>query len=177
MTAEAVVEDADEQVPADLRAGRVQAIIRHHALYSAAGGLIPVPALDIAASMAVQVRMIARLCDEYELAFSQQALKSAISALLAAGLPTATVGYPTISLVKTVPVVGSLLGLATMPAYNAAVTWALGRVFAWHFARGGSLDNVDAGEMSGRFTGEVKAGIAEVKNKVTGGKAAAGDAQ
>lgn len=161
---------ADTAELVDERDAAVHGIIRSHALYAAASGLIPLPVLDLAATTTIQLRMMAKLCDAYGLPFSQQAVKSAISALIAAGLPRATVGYPTISLVKGVPVVGPLLGIATLPAYNAVVTWAVGKVFAWHFANGGELGDMDAKAMAGRFGDALKAG----KDELVG---ASGDAK
>jgi uncharacterized protein (DUF697 family) len=161
-TAEASVDETETLSEDDVQDRLVSSIIRHHAAYSAAGGLIPVPLLDIAASTTIQIRMIAQLCEAYDLPFSKQAVKSAVSALLASALPTATVGYPTISLAKGVPVVGPLLGVLTMPAYNAIITYAVGRVFSWHFARGGTLEDVDAKELSGRMAAEMKAGKEEL---------------
>src|SRR5690606_42113736 len=47
--------------------------IKRHAAYAAAGGLIPIPLVEVAASGTIQLRMIARLCDHYDLPFSEQA--------------------------------------------------------------------------------------------------------
>lgn len=47
-----------------------------------------------------------------------------------------------------------LVGFATFPALYAAVTWALGRTFAWHFSRGGTLDNFVSDETKDRFRSE-----------------------
>jgi uncharacterized protein (DUF697 family) len=43
------------------------------------------------------------------------------------------------SVVKFVPVVGSLAGMITEPAIAAAATYALGKVFIQHFESGGTL--------------------------------------
>lgn len=152
------------------RPDAVSSIIKGNSLYAAASGLIPVPALDIAANTAVQVRMVAQLCDEYGVRFSEQAVKSIIAALLASTLPRAAIGYSVFSLAKGVPLVGPLLGIATMPALNFAVTWAVGRVFAWHFSQGGNLENIDTGAMSDKFSEEMEKGKAQAAAAVGGKK-------
>jgi uncharacterized protein (DUF697 family) len=131
-------------------------IINAHAGYAAVGGLIPLPAIDVAASATVQVRMAAKLCELYELPFHEQAVKTTVAAFIASAVPKVGVGYSIFSLVKGVPVVGPLLGLATVPALNAALTWALGRVLMWHFARGGTLESLQSDEAMARFKQEFK---------------------
>lgn len=129
-------------------------IVRAHAGYSAVGGLIPLPAIDVATSATVQVRMAAKLCTLYDLSFDKQAVKSTVSAFIASALPKVGIGYSIFSLVKGVPLVGPLLGVATMPALNAALTWALGRVLIWHFGSGGTLESLHSDEAISRFKRE-----------------------
>lgn len=131
-------------------------IVNAHAAYAAAGGLIPLPAIDIAASATIQVGMAAKLCELYDLPFHQQAVKSTIGAFFASAVPKVGVGYSIFSLVKGVPVVGPLLGIATVPALNAALTWALGRVLMWHFAQGGTLESLESEDAIARFKQEFK---------------------
>lgn len=163
------VEGIDEPANTELT-DRVNSIIKSNSLYASASGLIPIPTVDIAANTAIQVRMVAQLCDEYNINFSQQAVKSIVTILIASILPRATIGYSLFSLAKSVPVVGSLLGVATMPALNYAVTWAVGRVFSWHFARGGTLENIDTAEMSEKFAEEVENGKQRAASAVRGKK-------
>ncbi len=133
---------------------QVNEIIRWHAGYSAVGGLIPVPLLDIAASTTIQIRMISKLCRLYGVPFSEQAVKGTIASLVASVIPAAGVGYMTASAMRWIPLVGPILGFATFPALYAALTWALGRTFAWHFSRGGTLDNFMSDETKDRFRSE-----------------------
>ncbi|MEQ8345189.1 MAG: DUF697 domain-containing protein [Sneathiellaceae bacterium] len=168
--AEDASDGAEEAAPA-IDHARVAEIIRNHSYAAAAGGLIPVPALDIVVATTAQLRMIAKLSDIYGVRFSEQAVKSAISSLLATVVPPALIGYPALSLAKSVPVVGQLLGIATLPAINGVVTWALGRSFAWHFARGGSFDNLKPADLADKFKQELKAG----KAAMSGSRRAAAD--
>lgn len=162
--AESTALSAAPEKQRDTLAGK---IISAHAGYAAVGGLIPLPAIDVAASATVQVRMAAKLCELYGLPFHQQAVKSTVAAFLASAVPKIGVGYSIFSLVKGVPVVGPLLGVATVPALNAALTWALGRVLMWHFAQGGTLESLQSEDAIARFKQEFK----EAKARFGGDKA------
>lgn len=102
------------------------------------GGLIPLPFVKVITSSTIQLRMIAGLCDVYDVRFSENAVKNAIGPLVASVLPASGVGYVASKLVRRLPVVGTAVGVVAMPALGAACTYALGRVFAWHFAKGGT---------------------------------------
>ncbi|MEX0760428.1 MAG: DUF697 domain-containing protein [Tistlia sp.] len=137
---------------------QVDETIRRHVAYAAVGGLIPIPLLEVVASGTIQLRMIAQLSDHYGLVFSEQAVKASIASLVGSTLPVAGLGYATFSLFRAVPVVGPLLGLATMPALAAALTWAVGRVFAWHFASGGTIEDFNAADKREQFKREFEEG-------------------
>ncbi len=143
--------------------------IRRHSIYAAAGGLIPLPLVEVVASGTIQLRMIAQLADLYGLPFSEQAVKAAIGSLVASVLPVTGAGYATFSLVRAVPFVGPVLGIATMPALAAATTWAVGRVFAWHFAKGGTIEDFDASEKKEQFKREFQEGKRRASEFVKGG--------
>ncbi|MFH1804179.1 MAG: DUF697 domain-containing protein [Pseudomonadota bacterium] len=142
--------------------------IHRHAIYAAVGGLIPVPFLEMATSSTVQIRMIAKLCDIYDVRFSEYAVKNAIGTLIATVLPATGVGYTAASLIRGVPVIGSVFGMVAMPALAAASTYALGRVFAWHFAKGGTTVDFDAAEMKERFKDEFEEGKRKASEFVKG---------
>ena len=77
-------------------------IIGAHAGYVAVGGLIPLPAIDVAASATVQVRMAAKLCELYDLPFHQQAVKSTVGAFSASSHSAYTMGWPLVLMSSTV---------------------------------------------------------------------------
>lgn len=145
-------------------------IVNRHAVYAAAGGLIPVPLIELVTSGTIQLRMIAKLCDLYELRFSEQAVKAAIAALVGSALPFTSVGHLTSSLFRAVPVVGPVLGLATLPALAGATTWAIGRVFAWHFASGGTLEDFNVEAKKEQFKREFAEGKRRASEFVRGAK-------
>ncbi|WP_022728589.1 YcjF family protein [Fodinicurvata sediminis] len=145
--------------------------IHRHSAYAAVGGLVPIPFLEMAASSTIQLRMIAKLCDIFGVPFSENAIKNSIATLVATVLPASGIGLATASLIRRVPVVGTIFGVVAMPTFAAACTYALGRVFAWHFAKGGTVDDFDAEEMKGRFQDEFAEGKRKASDFVKGEKA------
>ena len=125
--------------------------IKKHSIYAAVGGLVPVPFLEMATSSTIQLRMIAQLSDVYEVRFSENAVKNAVGTLIATVVPVTSVGHVTYSLFRSVPVVGSVFGMVAIPALAAACTYALGKVFAAHFASGGTTLNFNSEAMKASF--------------------------
>lgn len=113
------------------------------ALYAAAGGLIPVPFLDLAAITALQVRMVEVLCKIYEKPFNEQTTKVVISAVISNfGVYPIASRYIASGL-KIIPGVGQLLGITAGPALAGALTYAIGKLFTRQFESGGTLLNLD----------------------------------
>ncbi len=111
-------------------------IVKNHVLWAMGAGLVPFPVLDIAAVTAVQLNMIEKLCKTYEIEYSESAGKSFLSAL--AGGTVARMGA---SFIKTLPLVGTVLGGVSMAVLSGATTYAVGQVFISHFEAQGTLDN------------------------------------
>lgn len=110
--------------------------VKNHVLWAMGAGLVPFPVLDIAAVTAVQLSMIEKLCKTYEVEYSESAGKSFLSAL--AGGTVARMGA---SFIKTLPLVGTVLGGVSMAVLSGATTYAVGQVFISHFEAQGTLDN------------------------------------
>ena len=113
-------------------------IVHEYMGWSAGGGLIPVPLVDLAAISLVELKMVHALANLYGVPFSRSAAKSIIGALIGGG-GTFVLAAPAASVVKFVPIVGQFFGMLTEPAIAAAATYALGKVFIQHFESGGSL--------------------------------------
>lgn len=146
----------------------VNHVIRRHAMYAAAGGLIPIPLAEVLTSGTIQIRMISQICDAYGVAFSANAIKASVATLVGSLLPVSSVGYTVLSFTRAVPVVGPILGLATIPLMAAAATWAVGRVFAWHFNEGGTLEDFDAENAKDDFKREFEEGKRKAADAVKG---------
>ena len=110
-------------------------IIRRRMLYAAGLGVIPFPIVDAAGILAVQVVMIKDLAKVYDIPFKEQLVKSFIGSL--AGSMSA------MSVVKTLPVMGSIIGAVAVSVSGAASTYAIGKVFVHHFDLGGTLLDFD----------------------------------
>ncbi|WP_042688976.1 YcjF family protein [Azospirillum sp. B506] len=136
MTEEAVKAAAVVPVEADRKA---ENIIKTYSKWNVLSGLIPLPYLDIVAVTGVQVKMIGEIADAYGVPFSPDRTRSIVGALLGGIVPHNLAAGSFGSLVKSIPVVGTILGVATMPALAAASTYAVGKVFQQHFAAGGTL--------------------------------------
>lgn len=135
------------------RADAAMAIVRRHVPWSAGAGIIPLPGVDLAALIAVQLRMLARIADLYGVPFREQAAKSLLASTLGAALPGSLAGGVA-SAFKAVPVLGTLAGIATLPALGAAATYAVGRVFVTHFESGGTLLDLDPARVEAHFRAE-----------------------
>lgn len=118
------------------RSERVDLLIRNNMIYATALGLIPIPWVDIVAVTAVQIGMIKSICDEYDIDFNEAAAKTFVTAL--AGSTFAKLGA---SLIKSIPLVGTFVGGASMAVLSGASTYAVGKVFKKHFEEGGNLSN------------------------------------
>jgi uncharacterized protein (DUF697 family) len=129
--ADAVLEPSAKEVAALER-------VRTYMGWSAAGGLIPLPGLDVAAILASQLKMLADIADIYGVPFRRDLGKEAIASLVSAFLPV-TVAQASGSLIKSVPVVGMVAAIFWQPALASASTWALGKVFIQHFEAGGTF--------------------------------------
>jgi uncharacterized protein (DUF697 family) len=117
-------------------------LVDRFSLWSGAAGLIPVPLVDIAAVGGVQLQMLRRLSEIYGVPFSENSGKSVIASLAGSLIPASTAASTAIgvsSMLKSLPAIGTAIGALTMPAFSAAATYIIGKVFIQHFASGGTL--------------------------------------
>lgn len=121
-----------------VRDERASQLVDRLSFWSGAAGLIPLPLVDMAAVGGVQLYMLRRLSEIYEIPFSENLGKSILSSLAGAVIP-ATTATTAASVMKGVPIVGTAIGALTMPAVGAGATWIIGKVFTKHFTSGGTL--------------------------------------
>jgi uncharacterized protein (DUF697 family) len=121
-------------------------IVRRSSAWSAGAGLIPIPLVDIGAIAAVQIKMIRDLAKLYGVEFPEVRVRAISSGLGGSILPylltVGSSGY-LFSMAKAIPIVGPVVAIAAMPGFASAATYAVGKVFAQHFAGGGSLLDFD----------------------------------
>ena len=133
-------------------------IVKNHMWMSGGAGLIPIPVVDLVAVAGVQLKVLAALSKFYEVPFHKNLGKAAISSLVGFVLPHALAFGAAGSLIKLIPFVGNVSGVAWMGLFSAAYTWALGKVFIQHFESGGTFLNFDAEKVKEYFQAEFKEG-------------------
>lgn len=124
--------------PAEHREEVASKLVDRFAIWSGVAGLIPVPIADIVVVGGLQLQMLRRISQIYHVPFSENRGKALIAALAGALIPT-TSGIGAFSAVKTVPIIGMLVGGFVVPVLSAGATFAIGRAFIQHFASGGTL--------------------------------------
>jgi len=145
---------AAEKVAAAKAAAELQAqyagandIINSHMLWAMGAGLVPVPWVDMAAILGVQVSMLSALSKKYGMAFSDSQAKNIIGTLVGGVLPGQLASGFLGGVVKMIPIVG----IVTVPAFAGASTYALGKVFEQHYASGGTFLDFDPEAVRAKF--------------------------
>lgn len=137
---------------------RIESILKDDVITSMVIGLLPFPAVDTVLLMALQVKMVEELCREYRVPFSRHRAAAAVSAVVGA-LPVASALGIT-SLIKSIPLFGSIAGGATVTVMAGALTYAQGRLLVQHFESGGTLLNFDPRRLRSELRRELRQGQA-----------------
>lgn len=132
---------------------RALAVVKTYIPWAAGAGVLPLPGIDIAAILGVQLRMLAKLSETYGVPFKEQAAKSMIATLMAAVLENSLAGGFA-SALKLIPGIGTVLGIAALPAIAAAGTFAVGKVFITHFEAGGTFLDFEPKKVEAHFHAE-----------------------
>jgi uncharacterized protein (DUF697 family) len=126
---------------------RALRLTRHYALWSMGGGLIPVIGLDIAAIIAVQIQLVREMSKVYGVEFKENRAKSIVTSLIASlGFVPIGTGF-LFSVLKIIPIIGSLAGIISLPISAGAITFATGKAFIAHFESGGNFLNCNVEKM------------------------------
>lgn len=113
-------------------------MVDRFAVWSGIAGIIPVPFVDIAAVAGLQLQMLRRLSQIYDVPFSENRGKSIIASLAGSTIPASS-GVGAASVLKSVPIIGTVVSGLVMPVLAGGATYAIGKVFIQHFASGGTL--------------------------------------
>jgi len=113
-------------------------LVDRFAIWSGVAGLVPLPVIDVLAVGGLQLQMLRRLSQIYNVEFSQNRGKALIAALAGCMIP-ATSGMGAASALKAVPVINILAAGFVMPVLSAGATYAIGKAFVQHFESGGTL--------------------------------------
>ncbi len=123
---------------AEAKAEQASKLVDRFAIWSGAAGLIPVPVVDLVAVGGLQLQMLRRLSQIYDVPFTENRGKALITSLMGAAIPT-TSGLGAADALKTIPVIGTIISAFVTPVLAAGATYAIGRVFIQHFSSGGTL--------------------------------------
>ncbi|WP_428644754.1 YcjF family protein [Roseibium sp.] len=132
--------------------------IRDHVIVGTGTGLIPVPIFDLVAAIGTQLNLIRKLAAIYDVPFSENRAKTAVTTLLGSlgGVGAGT--FIASSLMKTIPVLGTAIGIVGSGATLGAFTFAVGKVFQQHFESGGDFLNFEVAAYKEHFRKMVKKG-------------------
>ena len=127
--------------PEGRRAAAVK-LVKRFSLWAGVAGLVPVPLVDLAAVSGVQIQMLRRLSQIYDVPFSENRGKAIIAGLAGTMIPGEQQPrrrQPD----EGVPLLGIAVGALTMPALSVGATYAIGMAFIQHFVSGGTLLDFD----------------------------------
>lgn len=167
---------ADNDLAADSDMSRALVadnIIKNHVIASVTASVVPVALFDIAAVIAIQLRMMQKLSQLHGQPFSESAGRKIITAL-AGGVLGYGAGYVVaVSALKVIPGIGWAIGMMSLPAVAGASTYAVGRSIQKHLEDGGSLLDFSASDMRAYYKKQFEKGkelAAKAKAKATGAK-------
>jgi uncharacterized protein (DUF697 family) len=129
--------DATEMTP-EQRNEAASKLVDRFAIWSGVAGLLPLPIFDTIAVGGLQLQMLRRLSQIYEVAFAENSGKALIASTAGSMIP-ATSGIGAASVLKAVPIFGTIVAGFVMPVLAAGATYAIGKAFIQHFATGGTL--------------------------------------
>jgi uncharacterized protein (DUF697 family) len=113
-------------------------LVNRFAIWSGVAGLIPFPVVDVVAVGGLQLQMLRRISQVYNVPFSENRGKALIASLAGALIPASS-GIGAASALKAIPIAGTLVGGVVLPVLSAGATYAIGKAFIQHFASGGTL--------------------------------------
>lgn len=123
-----------------LTKGRAAHIINRYTLAAAAVGAVPFPGADVVAVSAIQADMLEEIAGTYGLRVSNDWGKH-IAVMLAGSMAVSYGVLSAFSILKVVPVIGSIVGGGASVLSSAVTTYAIGKTVSDHLAKGGTLNN------------------------------------
>jgi len=141
----------------------VSNIITTHVVFSMTAGAIPIPIIDVISVTAIQVDMIRQIADVFKVEFNKEVGKSVVTSLI--GTSLARFGA---SAIKSIPGVGTFLGIGSQVILSGAATYSLGKLFEAHFSQNGTLFNINIDSLKAKYEeyyAEGKKFASELKEK------------
>jgi uncharacterized protein (DUF697 family) len=144
------------------KTNRADEIVEKHTVGSIFVGLVPFPWVDLVVLSGIQIDMLHSLTNLYDIEFSQNRGKSLLAALIGGCAPVSFSGN-VFSWIKTIPVYGQLMGMASMSLFGGASTYAVGKVFIQHFESGGTFLTFEPQKVADYYAQQFKLGMAKVE--------------
>jgi uncharacterized protein (DUF697 family) len=113
-------------------------LVDRFALWSGVVGLVPLPVIDAIAVGGVQLQMLRRLSQIFDVPFTANRGKALLASIAGAAVP-ATSAFGAASALKILPIVGNVVSVFVMPVLSAGATYGIGKAFVEHFKSGGTL--------------------------------------
>lgn len=127
------------------RLAEARNVSRRYALIAASLALLPLPVLDLAAVLALQVKMVHELSKLYNVSFNYREVRPLLISLLS-GCAVSGSGIIIIGMGMAIPGLGTLIGGGLAGSLSGS-TLATGEVFIRHFEAGGTLENIQQSQM------------------------------
>ncbi len=131
--------------------------IQNHVLSAMGVGLIPIPVIDLLGISGVQINLVRKLANIYEVPFNRDRVKNILTPLVGGAIPVLSASTM-LSLFKAIPVIGQITGALTISISSGAVTYAVGKVFLQHFASGGTFLSFDPDKVREYYEAMVEEG-------------------
>lgn len=163
-----IVDDVDAQfaVTRELTADN---LIKDYVIASVAASIVPIAFFDIAAVIAIQLRMIQKLSNLYGKPFSERLGRKVIYALVGGVLGYGAGYVVAASATKMIPGIGWMVGMVSLPVVAGGATYAVGRSIVKHYEEGGTLLDFNASKMRDFYNEQFEKGKAvarKMKDKV-----------
>jgi uncharacterized protein (DUF697 family) len=126
-------------------------IVRRYTMISAAAGVLTVPVLDVAALGAVHIALIKEITEYYGAEFSEHTARNILIAIGVSLVPGSIGSILSRKALQILPFVTPGLGLATMSAFSAGLSYSLGAAFVRHYESGGTLGGFNLDRLHGPF--------------------------
>lgn len=121
---------------------QAEKIVQAHIPWVIAASGCPLPILDLTIIATIQLSMIAKICNTYELPFKRNAAKATIITLLVGSIQN-IVTFNIVDIFKYIPVVGLVASFTVSSAVAVAFTYSMGSIFINHFEAGGTISSFD----------------------------------
>lgn len=154
MTAEATMDEAPvaTEETGSVHEAAARSTVKYYAAWSFGAGLVAIPIVELMLIVGVQIQMLRKLSDIYGIKFSEHVVRNVLMALLGS-LAAETIGAGiAMPIARSIPGIGSLLGLLVMPAFAVGSTVAVGEVFVQHFEKGGTFLDFKPSSVKDKFS-------------------------